>query len=76
MKLIPATQKPVDVQAKEQLGGMTTMNDREKRDFEAGLNAEIDTWLRGDNTRRSFIKKFGLMTGLLATAGSGLSPWA
>src|SRR5438034_2195160 len=56
---------------------MTTMNDREKRDFEAGLNAEIDAFLRGENTRRSFIKKFGLMTGLLATAGSNvLSPWA
>jgi multiple sugar transport system substrate-binding protein len=56
---------------------MTTMNDREKRDFEAGLNSEIDAWLRGDNTRRSFIKKFGLMTGLLASAGSSvLSPWA
>ncbi|TMJ33739.1 MAG: twin-arginine translocation signal domain-containing protein, partial [Alphaproteobacteria bacterium] len=53
------------------------MNDREKRDFEAGLNAEIDAFLRGENTRRSFIKKFGLMTGLLATAGSNvLSPWA
>ena len=32
------------------------MNDREKRDFEAGLNAEIDAFLRGENTRRSFIK--------------------
>ena len=53
------------------------MNDREKRDFEAGLNAEIDAFLRGENTRRSFIKKFGLMTGLIATAGSNvLSPWA
>ncbi len=52
------------------------MNDREKRDFEAGLNEEIDAWLRGDSTRRSFIKKFGLMTGLLAAAGGGLSPWA
>ena len=52
------------------------MNDREKRDFEAGLNADIDAWLRGDNSRRSFIKKFGLMTGLLATSGGVLSPWA
>lgn len=52
------------------------MNNREKRDFEAGLNAELDAWLRGENTRRSFIKKFGLMTGLLATSGGILSPWA
>ena len=52
------------------------MNDRERRDFEAGLSAEVDAWLRGENTRRDFIKKFGLMTGLLATAGGILSPWA
>ena len=52
------------------------MNDRERRDFEAGLNAEVDAFLRGENTRRDFIKKFGLMTGLLATSGGILSPWA
>ncbi|MGE0241978.1 MAG: extracellular solute-binding protein [Parvibaculaceae bacterium] len=52
------------------------MNDREKRDFQAGLDAEIDAWLRGEDTRRSFIKKFGLMTGLLATSGGIMSPWA
>ncbi|MGE0004650.1 MAG: extracellular solute-binding protein [Parvibaculaceae bacterium] len=52
------------------------MNDREKRDFQAGLDAEIDAWLRGEDTRRSFIRKFGLMTGLLATSGGVLGPWA
>ena len=52
------------------------MNDRERRDFEAGLNAELDALLRGENTRRDFIKKFGLMTGLLATTGGVLGPWA
>ena len=52
------------------------MNDRERRDFEAGLSAEVDAFLRGENTRRDFIKKFGLMTGLLASAGGILSPWA
>jgi len=52
------------------------MNDRERRDFEAGLAAEVDAWLRGEDTRRDFIKKFGLMTGLLASAGGILSPWA
>ena len=31
------------------------MNDREKRDFEAGLAAEVDAWLQGEPTRRSFI---------------------
>src|SRR4051794_4813190 len=51
------------------------MNDKERRDFEAGLFPEVDAWLRGENTRRDFIKKFGFMTGLLASAGGGLSPW-
>ena len=42
------------------------MNDREKRDFQAGLDAEVDAWLRGEPTRRTFIKSFGQMTGMLA----------
>jgi hypothetical protein len=32
------------------------MNDREKRDFEAGLAEEVDAFLRGEPTRRTFIK--------------------
>jgi multiple sugar transport system substrate-binding protein len=55
------------------------MNDRERRDFEAGLAAEVDAWLRGEPTRRDFIKKFGQLTGMLALSGSALSPltsWA
>ena len=51
------------------------MNDRERRDFEAGLAAEVDAWLRGEETRRDFIKKFGMMAGLLAVSGGVLSPW-
>ncbi len=46
------------------------MNDRERRDFEAGLAAEVDAWLRGDQSRRTFIKKFGELTGMIAVAGS------
>ena len=46
------------------------MNDRQKRDFEEGLKAEVDAWLRGEHTRRTFIKKFGEMTGMIAVAGS------
>lgn len=46
------------------------MNDRQRRDFEAGLSAEVDSWLCGEQTRRSFIKKFGQMTGMIATAGA------
>jgi multiple sugar transport system substrate-binding protein len=55
------------------------MNDRERRDFEAGLAADVDAWLRGENTRREFIKKFGQMTGMLAISGSILpvtAQWA
>ena len=51
------------------------MNNRERRDFEAGLAAEVDAWLRGEETRRDFIKKFGMMAGLLAVSGGVLSPW-
>ena len=46
------------------------MNDREKRDFQAGLAAEVDAWLRGEPTRRSFITRFGQMTGMLAAVGA------
>jgi multiple sugar transport system substrate-binding protein len=45
------------------------MNDRQKRDFEAGLKADVDAWLKGEPTRREFIKKFGQMTGMLALSG-------
>ena len=50
------------------------MNDRESRDFQAGLAAEVDAWLRGEPTRRTFIKRFGQMTGMLALSGGGLLP--
>ena len=50
------------------------MNEREKRDFNAGLAADVDAWLRGEPTRRTFIKRFGQMAGMLAVAGGGLSP--
>ena len=49
------------------------MNSRERRDFEAGLTAEVDAWLRGEPTRREFIKKFGQLTGMLAIGG-GILP--
>lgn len=55
------------------------MDDRQRRDFEAGLSAEVDAWLRGEPTRRDFIKKFGQATGMIALSGSALSPltsWA
>jgi multiple sugar transport system substrate-binding protein len=51
------------------------MNERERRDFDAGLSAEVDAWLRGEPTRRTFIKRFGQMSGMLALSGSALSPF-
>jgi multiple sugar transport system substrate-binding protein len=51
------------------------MNDRQRREFEAGLRADVDAWLRGEPTRREFIKKFGQLTGMLALSGSALSPF-
>lgn len=55
------------------------MNEREKRDFMAGLEAEVDAMLRGEQTRRSFIRRFGQMTGMLAVSGpllASMSDWA
>ena len=55
------------------------MNDRERRDFQAGLSAEVDAWLRGEPTRRTFIKKAGQAMGMLALSGTALTPltnWA
>jgi multiple sugar transport system substrate-binding protein len=60
-------------------GGETTMNDRERRDFEAGLAADVDAWLTGQPSRRTFIKRFGQMAGMLPLSGAMLtsvSSWA
>ncbi len=55
------------------------MNDRERRDFEAGLASDVDDWLQGRPTRRDFIKRFGQLTGMIALSGGALAPmteWA
>ncbi len=57
------------------------MNDRERRDFNAGLSADVDAWLRGDQTRRSFLTKFAQMGGAAMLPGlgytaSGSEAWA
>ena len=55
------------------------MNEREKRDFQAGLEQEVDAFLRGDHTRRTFITRFGQMTGMLAVSGpllASMTKWA
>jgi multiple sugar transport system substrate-binding protein len=49
------------------------MNERKRRDFEAELNAEIDTWLTGQFSRRTCIKTLGQLTGMVAVSGSILS---
>ncbi len=48
------------------------MNDRENRDFQAGLEDEVNAFLRGEPTRRTFIKKFGQAMGMLPIAGGML----
>lgn len=55
------------------------MDHGEKRDFEAGLAADVDAWLKGEPTRRAFITRFGQMTGMLAVSGpllASTSQWA
>jgi len=55
------------------------MNERQKKDFQAGLEAEVDAFLRGEPTRRTFIKRFGQMTGMLAASGpilGAMTDWA
>jgi multiple sugar transport system substrate-binding protein len=49
------------------------MNERERRDFGAELDAEIDAWLTGQLSRRTCIKKLGRLTGMVAASGSILS---
>ena len=49
------------------------MNEREIRDFNAGLSEEVDAWLRGDASRRVFLKGLLQMGGLAAVSGGLLS---
>ncbi|TIQ20255.1 MAG: extracellular solute-binding protein [Mesorhizobium sp.] len=55
------------------------MNDHEKCDFQAGLEAEVNAFMRGETTRRTFITRFGQMTGMLAASGpilAMMTDWA
>ena len=45
------------------------MDQRDQRDFEAGLREEVDGWLRGDTSRRMFLTRFGQLTGMIAASG-------
>jgi multiple sugar transport system substrate-binding protein len=56
-------------------------NERDKRDFNAGLAEEVDAWLRGDSSRRSFLTKLVLTGGAAMVPGfgftaSGSQAWA
>src|SRR5260370_29728370 len=57
------------------------MNDRERRDFNAGLSEEVDAWLRGDTSRRTFLTRLLLSGGAAMLPGlgftaSGSEAWA
>ncbi|HVI84304.1 MAG TPA: ABC transporter substrate-binding protein, partial [bacterium] len=49
---------------------MADARDRERREFEAGLAEEVDAWLRGDTSRRTFLTRLVGLMGLGAISGS------
>ena len=49
------------------------MDDRERRDFDAGLREEVDAWLRGDSSRRTFLTRLVLMGGAAMVPGFGFT---
>ena len=56
-------------------------DDRERREFNAGLSEEVDAWLRGDTSRREFLTRFMLLGGAAMLPGlgytaSGSKAWA
>jgi multiple sugar transport system substrate-binding protein len=55
------------------MGGNTMMNERDERDFNAGLSEEVDAWLRGDTSRRTFLTKLVLMGGAAMLPGLGFT---
>ncbi len=53
------------------------MSERERRDFQEGLSAEVDAWLRGDTSRRTFLTRAAQMAGLMAAGAiAGTPEWA
>lgn len=50
-------------------------NERERREIEAGLTEEVDAWLRGDPTRRTFLKQAARL-GLLSGSMLAMPGWA
>ena len=64
--------KPEGPTGSRRATGRKLMDERQRRDFQAGLAAEVDAWLRGEPTRRDFIKRFGQAAGMLALSGAVL----
>jgi multiple sugar transport system substrate-binding protein len=52
------------------------MNEREKRDLQAGLSEETDAWLRGDTSRREFLTKAGQAAAMIALSGATVGSFA
>ncbi len=50
-------------------------NERERREIEAGLADEVDAWLRGDPTRRTYLKRAARL-GLLSGSALMMPGWA
>ena len=56
-------------------------DDRERREFNAGLAEEVDAWLKGDTSRREFLTRLMLLGGAAMLPGlgytaSGSEAWA
>ncbi len=47
--------------------------ERKQRDFQAGLAEEVDAWLRGDTSKRTFLKRLVEAGGAAALARPGLA---
>jgi multiple sugar transport system substrate-binding protein len=47
------------------------MTEGERRDFEVALSEEVDAWLRGDSSRRTFLNRLLLMGGAAMLPGLG-----
>lgn len=48
-------------------------SERDKRDFQAGLSEEIDAWLRGDTSKRTFLQRLVELGGIAALSRPGLA---
>jgi multiple sugar transport system substrate-binding protein len=48
-------------------------SEREQREFQAGLSEEVDAWLRGDNSRRTFLERLVELGGATALSRPGLA---